>query len=58
MLTDYSVQDWPLDYNYQDEQHRFGNVGRLWNQAAEPGSEKWNASSTASSNSASGSTPP
>ncbi|MYA10692.1 MAG: amidohydrolase [Gemmatimonadetes bacterium] len=42
MLTDYSVQDWPLDYNYQDEQHRFGNVGRLWDQAAEPGSEKWN----------------
>ncbi|MYA65555.1 MAG: amidohydrolase, partial [Gemmatimonadetes bacterium] len=35
MLTDYSVQDWPLDYNYQDEQHRFGNVGRLWYQAAE-----------------------
>jgi hypothetical protein len=42
MLTDFSVQDWPLDYNYQDEQHRFGNVGRLWDQAAEPGSEKWN----------------
>ena len=42
MLTDYSIQDWPLDYNYQDEQHRFGNVGRLWYQAAEPGSEQWN----------------
>ncbi len=42
MLTEYSVQDWPLDYNYQDEQHRFGNVGRLWYQAAEPGSEQWN----------------
>ena len=37
MLTEYSVQAWPLDYNYQDEQHRFGNVGRLWYQAAEPG---------------------
>jgi hypothetical protein len=43
MLTDYSVQAWPLDYNYNDEQHRFGNVARLWYQAAEPGSEKWNA---------------
>ena len=43
MLTDYSVQDWPLDYNYNDEQHRFGQVGRLWFQAAEPGSEQWNA---------------
>ena len=42
MLTDFSVQAWPLDYNYQDEQHRFGNVGRLWYQAAEPGSEQWN----------------
>ncbi len=38
----YSIQDWPLDYNYQNEQHRFGQVGRLWNQAAEPGSELWN----------------
>ncbi|MCI0434860.1 MAG: amidohydrolase family protein [Gemmatimonadetes bacterium] len=43
MLKDYSVQDWPVDYNYNDEQHRFGNVARLWNQIHEPGSEKWNA---------------
>ncbi len=42
MLTDYSVQAWPLDYNYNDEQHRFGNVARLWYQTAERGSEKWN----------------
>jgi hypothetical protein len=43
MLKDYSVQNWPLDYNYNDEQHRFGNVARLWNQIHEPGSEEWNA---------------
>jgi imidazolonepropionase-like amidohydrolase len=43
MLTDYSVQNWPLDYNYNDEQHRFGQVARLWSQAAEPGSDQWNA---------------
>jgi imidazolonepropionase-like amidohydrolase len=43
MLKDYSVQDWPLDYNYNDEQHRFGNVARLWNQIHEPGSEEWKA---------------
>ncbi|MEZ4423888.1 MAG: amidohydrolase [Gemmatimonadota bacterium] len=43
LLTGYSIQDWPLDYNYNDEQHRFGNVARLWFQAAEPGSEQWNA---------------
>ncbi|MGH7503703.1 MAG: amidohydrolase family protein [Longimicrobiales bacterium] len=43
MLKDYSIQNWPLDYNYNDEQHRFGNVARLWNQIHEPGSEKWKA---------------
>lgn len=42
MLTDYTIQDWPLDYNYNDEQHRFGSVARLWSQSAEPGSEQWN----------------
>lgn len=38
-----TIQDYPVDYNYQNEQHRFGQVGRLWNQAAEPGSDEWNA---------------
>ena len=36
-----TVQDYPLDYNYLDEQHRFGQAGRLWRQAAAPGSERW-----------------
>jgi imidazolonepropionase-like amidohydrolase len=43
MLTDYSIQAWPLDYNYNNEQNRFGNVAHLWYQSAEPGSEKWNS---------------
>ncbi|WP_419165418.1 amidohydrolase family protein [Candidatus Palauibacter sp.] len=43
MLSDYSIQDWPLDYNYQNEQHRFGGVARLWDQIGGPGSESWNA---------------
>jgi imidazolonepropionase-like amidohydrolase len=43
LLKDYSIQDWPLDYNYNDEQHRFGNVGRLWDQIHEPGSDEWKA---------------
>ena len=43
MLTDYSIQDWPLDYNYNNEQHRFGQVGRLWYQSVEEGSDEWNA---------------
>ena len=42
MLTDYSIQDWRLDYNYNDESHRFAEVARLWYQAAEPGSDLWN----------------
>ncbi len=37
------VQDYPLDYNYANEQHRFGEAGRLWLQAAAPGSDTWNA---------------
>ncbi len=43
LLKDMSIQDWPLDYNYNDEQHRFGNVARLWNQIYEPGSDEWYA---------------
>ena len=38
-----TVQQYPPDYNYQDEAHRFGQAGRLWAQAAAPGSDKWNA---------------
>jgi imidazolonepropionase-like amidohydrolase len=37
-----TVQDYPLDYNYADESNRFGEAGRLWKQAAPPGSERWN----------------
>lgn len=37
------IQDYPADYNYNNEQNRFEEAGRLWKQAAEPGSEKWNA---------------
>jgi imidazolonepropionase-like amidohydrolase len=42
LFTDRTIQDYPLDYNYLDESHRFGQAGRLWRQAAAPGSEKWN----------------
>ncbi|MFZ5608324.1 MAG: amidohydrolase family protein [Pseudomonadota bacterium] len=43
LFEDRQVQDYPLDYNYNDEQHRFGAAGRLWRQAAAPGSAKWDA---------------
>lgn len=43
LFTDRIIQDYPLDYNYGDEQHRFEEAGKLWEQAAAPGSEKWNS---------------
>lgn len=42
LFNDRTVQHYPLDYNYQNEQHRFAEAGKLWAQAAEPGSEHWN----------------
>ena len=43
MFTSQVIQDYPAAYNYSNEQDRFGQAGRLWKQAAAPGSEKWNA---------------
>lgn len=43
MFEDRTIQDFPLDYNYNNEQDRFGQAGRLWRQAAPPGSPLWNA---------------
>jgi len=43
LFDDRTVQDYPLDYNYNNEQDRFGQAGRLWAQAAEPYSDHWNA---------------
>ncbi|RUO75693.1 amidohydrolase family protein [Pseudidiomarina taiwanensis] len=37
------IQDYPAHYNYNNEQDRFAEAGRLWQQAAKPGSAKWNA---------------
>ncbi len=43
LFTDKIIQDYPLDYNYNNEQHRFEEAGRLWKQAAPPYSDKWNS---------------
>jgi len=43
LFTDRVIQNYPLDYNYSDEQHRFEEAGRLWKQAAGPGSDRWNS---------------
>lgn len=36
LFDDRTVQDYPTGYNYQNEQHRFEEAGRLWKQAAAP----------------------
>jgi len=41
MFHDKHIQHYPADYNYQNEQHRFGEAGKLWKQSAEPNSELW-----------------
>lgn len=38
-----TVQQYPPNYNYQNEQHRFGEAGRLWAQSARKGSDKYEA---------------
>lgn len=42
LFEDRTVQNYPLDYNYQNEQNRFEEAGKLWKQAAKPYSEHWN----------------
>ncbi|MHB1298501.1 MAG: amidohydrolase family protein [Gemmatimonadaceae bacterium] len=42
MYDNSSVQHLPVDMNYNDEQHRFGQVARQWNMVT-PGGEKWKA---------------
>ncbi len=42
LFDDKTVQNYPLDYNYQNEQHRFEEAGKLWQQAAKPYSKHWN----------------
>ena len=42
LFEDRTVQNYPLNYNYQNEQHRFEEAGKLWAQAAKPYSDHWN----------------
>jgi imidazolonepropionase-like amidohydrolase len=43
LYKDADVQPWPVDMNYSNEQHRFGQVAQQWNMIHEPGSDEWNA---------------
>ena len=42
LFDEQTLQNYPADYNYNNEQNRFEEAGKLWKQAAEPGSAKWN----------------
>lgn len=42
LFTDKTIQSYPLNYNYANEQHRFEEAGKLWKQAAPPNSHHWN----------------
>jgi amidohydrolase family protein len=42
LFDERTIQDYPRGYNYADEADRFGQAGRLWQQAAPPFSKKWN----------------
>lgn len=43
MFDKKTIQNYPLNYNYNNESDRFTEAGRLWQQAAEEGSDTWNA---------------
>ena len=42
LFEDKTIQNYPADYNYSNEQNRFEEAGTLWQQAAKPGTDKWN----------------
>jgi len=42
LFDDRIVQNFPSDYNYADEYLRFAVAGQAFQQAAQPGSAKWN----------------
>jgi hypothetical protein len=43
LLKGTTVQPWPHQMNYNDEQWRFSQVAHLWDKVYEPGSPQWKA---------------
>jgi imidazolonepropionase-like amidohydrolase len=41
LLKDKTIQEFPVGYDYNNEQDRFGDIARIWNQTYEPGSPQW-----------------
>ena len=42
LFEDKTIQNFPADYNYNNEEHRFEEAGKLWKQAAAPYTPHWN----------------
>jgi len=42
LFEDKTIQNFPADYNYNNEEHRFEEAGKLWKQAAAPHTPHWN----------------
>ena len=42
LFEDKTIQNFPADYNYNNEEHRFEEAGKLWKQAAAPYTPNWN----------------
>ncbi|WP_033073433.1 amidohydrolase family protein [Sphingopyxis sp. MWB1] len=41
LLKDRAIQDFPSNYDYNNEQHRFGEVAEIWNQVHGPETDEW-----------------
>jgi len=41
LFADRTIQNYPPDYNYANEYHRFAEAGRLWAQAVGPDHPRW-----------------
>ena len=42
LYKDYTIQPYPVDHNYNNEQNRFGQVARNWDKIHPRGSKEWN----------------
>jgi len=41
LLKDATIQQFPLDYNYNNEQNRFGDIAEIWDETYAPESPQW-----------------
>lgn len=41
LLKNGHIQDYSVEYNFNDEQYRFAEVADIWDDVYEPGSEEW-----------------